>query len=731
MRAFKRFDIVAGISTSLLLFALLATYFYSHAQKENTLSTERQLNRHAQSVIAIKTDLLSIRELEKEYLLRPQAQHAEQLSAQLSSTISNTISGEIYSSQISRADVLNSLQTYQGAVSDTVRLVSDLGLDHNSGLQGKFRRAAHTAEALFDELQDDFLQAELMYLRRHEKDFILRLDAAYRTQFINRMGALRSAVFERPISAQQKQRLLSHLNTYEQSFILWTEHRMRLVAVTEMSDATFTNLTRYFDRITSTLLAKAQALETQRRKAVITSEVSLLLAGLMGTAFCLMLLRLVFQQRRLANEITALAQHDTLTGLSNRRGFAVQLEADLRLRTTGPDTLILGLVDLDGFKSVNDVYGHGAGDLLLRKAARRMQQILPKGTFLARLGGDEFGLITHFDANENEIRALGHSICAALKQPFFLKEGVARISGSIGFTVARADDVDMSALVERADYALNYSKEHSMGEPVLFSNHHERAIEHARELERIMINAHFEDELDIMFQPIVNPVSGAILGMESLARWNSTMAGTVPPSDFIHLAEKLGKINEITQVVLKKTLHVAREWPSDIFISVNLSAMDVASDEAANRLIKTVHASGVPPQRLVFELTETMLMQEFDRTNAILDRFRALGIGIALDDFGTGYSSLSYLQHMKIDRLKIDRAFIADIDTNATSQQVLDGIIQLCANLNIDCIVEGVETESQRKIITQSGAMLAQGYYFARPVPNSELQALLSKKNAA
>ena len=255
---------------------------------------------------------------------------------------------------------------------------------------------------------------------------------------------------------------------------------------------------------------------------------------------------------------------------------------------------------------------------------------------------------------------------------------------------------------------------------MLFSDQHERLVDRVRILERRLLSADFEDEIDVVFQPIFNPTTGEVKGMETLARWQCASLGTVPPSEFIPLAERAGRINEITQNVLQKALDSAREWRDDIFLSVNLSALDIASQEAASHLLRIIEQAEFETSRLVFEVTETVFMNQIERTNVVLNQFKALGIEIALDDFGTGYSSLNYLQHMTLDRLTIDRSFIADIEKNTVAQKILFNVLRLCASIEIDCIIEGLERESQRQILASFGAKLVQGYYFAVPMSKQD-----------
>ena len=343
------------------------------------------------------------------------------------------------------------LSAYQHATEQAITLLDSLGLDHNSGLEGELRRAAHAAEKTFQELENPKLLAQLMYLRRHEKDFMMRLDERYIEKYDRAMQQLQNAVIGEPIPNQLKQSILGNLTTYQASFDQWTATRSDLFRLTKRLDESFSLIVTEIDAIASKILDSAQQLEHRGDRAKFASEISLIMTGLLGFVFLGVLLRLVFKQQDMALEIQQLAHHDMLTLLPNRRGFAEELERQLDLYPVQDQKLLVGLVDLDGFKSVNDVYGHTAGDALLHTAAERIKYCMPKGTFIARLGGDEFGLFTAVEDDAAEIRQIGQRLSAELKRPFHLKEGIARIAGSAGFTFARQTDSQIGSLVERAD----------------------------------------------------------------------------------------------------------------------------------------------------------------------------------------------------------------------------------------------------------------------------------------
>lgn len=454
-------------------------------------------------------------------------------------------------------------------------------------------------------------------------------------------------------------------------------------------------------------------------------NLSLTLASL--SAICVFAVGVVSRKRQqtddklqaLVADQTHLATTDSLTGLPNRRAFVAKLNQMLEQAKNQPQTLKVGIVDLDGFKGVNDVFGHAAGDALLFEASARLANAIPTSAYLARLGGDEFGLCLFVEDDDGA--CLGTQLCEILQQPFQLKDTLVRIGGSAGFTMARATDSNISNLLERADYALYKSKADTKGETTFFSDNDESRIERKREIKRRLINDALLSELDVVFQPIVYPDNGAVKAMETLVRWNNSDLGNVPPSEFIPIAEQTGRISDISCFVLRRGLEVASGWPEHISISMNLSAADLSSQSSVDRLLCIIKASSVAPTRVVLEITETTMMQDYKRGSEYLQEFRDIGVHVALDDFGTGYSSLSYLKRLNIKKLKIDRSFITDIETDEMARNLLDGIIELCAGIGIDCVVEGVELEGQLKIVSAHKNALAQGFYFSKPL--SELDA--------
>ena len=420
-----------------------------------------------------------------------------------------------------------------------------------------------------------------------------------------------------------------------------------------------------------------------------------------------------------------LATTDYLTALPNRRAFTARLNEMLAEMKRSSCTLNVGIIDLDGFKSVNDVYGHAAGDALLLEASNRLKKTLPSDCFVARLGGDEFGVCLLGD--DRDLAGIGYDVCAELSRPFKLQDATVCIGGSVGFTSTRSTDSNISQLLERADYALYKSKSESKGRATTFSEDDEYRIERVRVIKRHLLSDQLFAELDVVFQPIVFPTTGAVKAMETLVRWNNSVLGNVPPSEFIPIAEQIGRISDISHFVLRRGLEVAAKWPDHIFISLNMSAADISNQSSIDKLLEIMKASTVSNNRVVLEITETSMINDYKRGSECLQALRETGVHIALDDFGTGYSSLSYLRRLNIKKLKIDRSFITDIENDSAARNLLSGIIELCAGIGIDCVVEGIEHAGQLEIISSHKNALAQGFYFSKPLREPDAIAYVTK----
>ncbi len=429
--------------------------------------------------------------------------------------------------------------------------------------------------------------------------------------------------------------------------------------------------------------------------------------------------------QRLSDENFRLASIDSLTDLPNRRSFFASLRAlsEQALATDG--AFNVGLIDLDGFKQVNDIYGHASGDLVLQEVGARLLALAEPGIFFARLGGDEFGVLAQDRQSKDALLELGQRICDSLSQPYRVGGNIAELSGTIGWAAFPDAGKTVTQVFERADAAMYVGKESRRGTAVIFSTEHETRIRRSSLVTQELRHADLESELFLEFQPISDVVTRRTIGLEALGRWHNPRLGAVKPEEFIRIAERTELILRITEVLLHKALAEVPHWPSELYLSFNLSAIDISTSARARRLIDIVAASGVPPHRVSFEITETALTRDFEQARSALTMIKAAGCRVSLDDFGTGYSSLSYVHRLPFDSIKIDRSFMTDVDSNSASKKIVKSVLDLCKNLGLECVVEGLETSSQAEVVKALGARAVQGYLFGPPMRSGAISSYL------
>jgi diguanylate cyclase (GGDEF)-like protein len=435
----------------------------------------------------------------------------------------------------------------------------------------------------------------------------------------------------------------------------------------------------------------------------------------------------------LSDENFRLANLDSLTELPNRRRFFAELALAFAEAKQNGTRLAVGIIDLDGFKPVNDTYGHTVGDRVLIEAARRIREacesFAERPVHLARLGGDEFGLVVGGDPTDDDLLALGGHTGDRVKLPYQLDTTHRGLSCSIGFALYPRSAESAEALYECADYALYHAKRHQRGRSVIFSRELEAEIRSRGVIEHLLRQADFASEMHLVYQPIVDAGSERTTAFEVLARWRSPRLGLVSPADFIPAAERIGLIRALTRALTRalliKALAAVRTWPDHIRLSFNLSAHDICSSDGILPLIAVIEASGVSPRRIDFEITETAVTFDFVRAQASVATLKAMGCGISLDDFGTGYSSLSHVHLLPLDKIKVDRSFVAEINDNGVAHKIVKSI-GLCADMDLTCTVEGVETREQLDSLRQLGCDLIQGYLFARPMPAEAVAGYLA-----
>ncbi len=455
----------------------------------------------------------------------------------------------------------------------------------------------------------------------------------------------------------------------------------------------------------------------------------------------------ITERKELEGQLSHQAFHDPLTGLPNRILFRDRLEVALARRSRSERPVTVLFVDLDDFKNVNDSLGHDAGDRLLVEVARRFLSCVRPGDTVARLGGDEFAFLIEEDlvpsarpdaGSEAPAAALvAERVLASLSTPFSLRDKEVTVHPSVGIAV---DDgsYDAGELLRNADVAMYAAKVRGKGRCEFYDpTMHAAALERlglAEDLRQAVANR----ELFIHYQPVISlkePDRGRVRGVEALVRWRHPHRGTIPPGEFIPLAEETEVIVEIGRLVLEEACRQVREWQTSdpegkpLTLSVNLSARQFRQPDLARRVSEVLHETGLPASSLRLEITESAAMDDVDSALEILQQLKSLGVKTAIDDFGTGYSSLSYLGRLPVDTLKIDRSFVGRLGKDPESPAIVSTTVNLGRTLNLEVVAEGVETFEQLALLEELGCDLAQGYYFTRPLPPEDIQELLSIRN--
>ncbi|EJN10208.1 bifunctional diguanylate cyclase/phosphodiesterase [Herbaspirillum sp. YR522] len=428
----------------------------------------------------------------------------------------------------------------------------------------------------------------------------------------------------------------------------------------------------------------------------------------------------------LSEENYELANLDPLTRIANRRKFFATLEGACERAVAAETRFAIAILDLDGFKSINDLYGHSHGDQLLIEVANRLRRVADERVHVARLGGDEFAVIIDSGLDDASLHDFCQHICDMLRASFLLSNSMVQVAASLG--VATFPDMagDAKTLYEHADYALYHGKRNRKGTVTLFSNADKADIQRNAIIEQALRLADFDHELSVHFQPIVDLQSNATIAFEALARWTSPRVGMVSPDVFIPAAERMGIIGQISENLMRKALRIASTWPSHIHISFNLSADDLNGVEGIDKFAKVIRQMDFDPGRLDLEITETATLYDLDKTKRVISALRDFGCGVTLDDFGTGYSSLTQLHALPLTRIKIDKSFVLDIESNPVSRKIVKSLLTLSRDMSLGCVVEGVESEAARDILVQLGATLGQGYFYSRPLAAQDVPGWLA-----
>jgi diguanylate cyclase (GGDEF)-like protein len=436
-------------------------------------------------------------------------------------------------------------------------------------------------------------------------------------------------------------------------------------------------------------------------------------------------------QRKLAH----LAHHDSLTGLPNRLYLQSRLPRALARSTRTETQLALLYIDIDNFKNINDSRGHGSGDALLRLIAQRLRNCVTERDLVIRMGGDEFVVVATGVRDRAGIEAIGQRLMAALAAPFEIDGATFTLTVSVGASVYPDDGLDLEVLLKHADIALYQAKDHGRNNLQFFAADMNVRLMERVALEQALRRAIGTEQIYLEYQPIVDVTTAVPIGLEALLRWHHPEFGLVPPARFIPVAESCGAIVALGEQVLRHVCRQLHDWNAAgvpiLPVSINVSPRQLDRTRLQDTVEKMIHEFGVDARLLSFEITEGAVMHDAEQHLGTLHALRRLGSRVAVDDFGTGYSSLSYLKHLPIDALKIDRAFVRDMASDANDAAIVAAIIAMARTLGLRTVAEGVETVDQLERLRAMGCDAAQGYLFSRPMSVRACGALLESLGGA
>ncbi|MCF8476530.1 MAG: EAL domain-containing protein [Pseudolabrys sp.] len=440
----------------------------------------------------------------------------------------------------------------------------------------------------------------------------------------------------------------------------------------------------------------------------------------------------VTERNRAQERIEHLARFDELTGLANRTQFHDRINVLLAAVKKTKNQIAIHLIDLDRFKAINDTLGHPIGDKLLKQVASRLSTEMASADMIARFGGDEFVVLQAGPLNHQTAQSLAQRLAATLNDPFEIDGHRIDIGASIGVSMAPDDGTDADQLLKKADMALYAAKKLGGGTHHFFASAMEEAAQVRRALELDMREALASPELTaqqftLNFQPLIDLRTGRVTTCEALVRWTHPLHGNVSPAVFIPIAEETGLIVALGEWVLNHACAEAAAWPKNVKVAVNLSPVQFKDRNLGLHVVSALSKSKLPARRLELEITESLLLEDSDGTLAMMEQIKNLGIRLSLDDFGTGYSSLSYLRKFPFHKIKIDQCFIRDHRDEREVRAIIGAIASLGAGLDMIVVAEGIETEEQRKLVTEQGVHQGQGYLFGRPMAADAIRARLKQ----
>jgi diguanylate cyclase (GGDEF)-like protein len=431
---------------------------------------------------------------------------------------------------------------------------------------------------------------------------------------------------------------------------------------------------------------------------------------------------------RISAELEAckLARHDPLTGLPNRRFFEEQLQQYLGTVSTTHQVAVL-ILDLDGFKTVNDTYGHAVGDKVLSEFALRVSKVLRAGAFLARVGGDEFAIIKPKIDSLDDPANLARRIASAIAEPFVVENVTAELGVGIGIAIAANDGIHADELVRRADRALYRAKAAGRSSVRFFEPEMDSHVERRIQIERDLRSAIATNGIVSHYQPLVSLDANRIIDFEALARWENGDFGFIAPDVFIPIAEETGLINVLSDQLFRRACFDANAWPATFVLAFNVSPVQLRDPTLGLRLLSILGQTGFSPRRLEIEITESALVENIGVAQTVIDDLRQAGVRIALDDFGMGYATLSQLLSFHLDKIKIDRSFVSRLDKSEDSQVIVRAILGLAKGFGLTTTAEGVEDAGQLAFLKANGCTEGQGYLFSKAIPAIDIPSLINR----
>ena len=436
--------------------------------------------------------------------------------------------------------------------------------------------------------------------------------------------------------------------------------------------------------------------------------------------------------RRLRREEAVMREQllvDRLSGLHNRPGLFCGLKHMTETASADGSYVKLIYLDLDGFKDVNDSFGHEVGDLLIKAVAAALKVLAPEGALLARLGGDEFAIALQGPNARIEGRKFCDALLELVSEPFLLGDRVAAIGCSIGMAVSTGGDINGEELLRRADMAMYEAKEGGGGRYFSYHADLDARREERKQLEADLKYGIDNNEIRVAFQPVVNTLTRRIIGVEALARWNRPGYGPVSPDVFIAAAESSGLIDKLGMHVMRMALKKAAAWP-DLKIAINISPVQFRNPAFAGHVVQVLEETGIAPERVMLEMTEGYFIHHPERAQAAIEKLQQIGLSIALDDFGSGFASTGYLRRFGFDRMKIDKSLVVALEEGGRSLEMLTATVALARSLGIPVTAEGIETEDQAVILQICGCDELQGYLFSKPLDAEGVDALLAEQDA-